>query len=206
VAFRLAIHDVRFVDLMVVQAGHLISAAQLLAEVLVGDQDSRSDAARRLREVDQEADRQAHTVLREMSGTFVVPFDRSDVYRVTWALRRGVARMDAVADEIVLFRIGEVPPGMSELVRLAIRAADLSSEAVRQLSRPVAMTDPWIELVRLSKQAGREHRRFVGEITATMADPASLIRMGCLAQSLRELSAAFDEIADALQTVAVKEA
>jgi uncharacterized protein Yka (UPF0111/DUF47 family) len=193
------------VDLLVTQADHLVSAAQLLAEVLIGDQASRTDAARRLQGVDQEADRHAHTVLRSMSGTFVVPFDRSDVYRVAWALRRGVSRTDAVADEIVLFRVEQVHPGVSELVRLAIRAANLSREAVRQLSRPVDMTDPWIELVRLAKQAGRERRRFLGEITEAVTDPADLVRMGCLAQSLRELFTAFDEIADALQSVAVKE-
>jgi uncharacterized protein Yka (UPF0111/DUF47 family) len=206
VAFRPTFHDVRFVDLMMVQADSLVQAGQLLAEVLVGDQSLREDAAGRLQGIDQTADRQAHAVLRAMAETFVVPFDRSDVYRVSWALRRGVARMDAVADEIVLFQVGEVPSGMSELVRLTIRSADITREAIQQLPRPAAMTDPWIELVRLSKQSGREHRRFIGEITTTVTDPASLVRWGCLAQGLRELSDSFDEIADALQTVAVKEA
>lgn len=205
-AFRLTSHDVRFVDLMVVQADHVVSAAQHLAEVLTGDQTSREEAANRLQTVDQDADVAAHAVLRSLSATFVTPFDRGDVYQIAWALRRCVARMDAVADEIVLFQLGELPSAVSELVRLAVRAADLSREAVRLLARPSAMTDPWIELMRLPKQAGREHRQLILATTTTITDPAVLVRMSCLAQGLRELGTAFETVADALQMVAVKEA
>ncbi|MEJ2579823.1 MAG: DUF47 family protein, partial [Kineosporiaceae bacterium] len=169
-AFRLTLHDVRFVDLLTDEAGHVVTAAQHLAEVLAGDQTSRVEAAQRLQAVDQEVDRAAHTVLRTLSATFVTPFDRADVYQVSWSLRRCVARMDAVADEIVLFQLGELPPGVSELVRLTVRAADVTREAVRSLARPEAITDPWIELVRFAKQAGRAHRQLLTSVTSTVTD------------------------------------
>lgn len=204
--FRLRWNDVRFGDLLVDQADHLVSGAQHLAEALGGDQSARLQAAQRLQEVDHKAEAASHAVLRALSAAFVTPFDRTDVYRVAWGMRRCVARMDAVADEIVLFQLGELPEGVTELVNLVARSSDVSREAVPALVRPRGLSDSWIELTRLAKQAGREHRRLLSQVTSLSTDVAVLVRLASLAQSLRRVVEAFEDLADALQTVAVKEA
>lgn len=204
-AFRLRPHDARFGDLLAELAGHLVMAAQLLAEVLGADHGTRVTGAHRLQDVDQAAEATAHAILRALSAAFVTPFDRADVYRVSWAMRTCALRMDAVADEIVRFHLGEVPAGVSELVQLVVRAADVTAEAVPRLARPRGLNDPWIELTRLGKQAGQAHRRLIADVTLTTVDPSSLVRLTAVAQSLRRVFDAFEDVAHALQTVAVKE-
>lgn len=204
--FRVRLTDVRFGDLLIDQAGHLVAAAQYLAEVMAGDQASRLQAAQRLQAQDQSAEAAAHAMLRALSATFVTPFDRVDVYRVSWAMRRCVARMDAAADEIVLFQLADLPDGVTELVKLVVRAADIAREVVPLLARPRRLSEPWIELTRLGKQAGREQRRLLAQITASTVDVAVLIRLVAVAHSLGSVVEAFEELADVLQTVAVKEA
>jgi hypothetical protein len=205
VAFRLRPHDARFGDLLAALSGHLGDGAQLLAEMLGGDPDEQQATAQRLLVVDQDAEAAAHAVLRALSAAFVTPFDRVDIYRVAWSMRMCTARMSAVADEIVLFEIAEPPPGVTDLVQLVVRAAEVTMQAVPRLGRPRLLVDPWIELTRLGKQAGQAHRRLLADITSTTKDPAELVRLTALAQSLLRVVNSFEEVAHAFQTVSVKE-
>ncbi|WP_158220499.1 DUF47 domain-containing protein [Kineosporia sp. A_224] len=204
-AFRLRPHDARFGDLLAALSGHLGDGAQLLAEMLGGDPDEQRATAQRLLDVDQDAEAAAHAVLRALSAAFVTPFDRVDIYRVAWSMRMCTARMSAVADEIVLFEIVEPPPGVTDLVQLVVRAAEVTMQAVPRLGRPRLLVDPWIELTRLGKQAGQAHRRLLADITSTAKEPAELVRLTALAQSLLRVVNSFEEVAHAFQTVSVKE-
>jgi uncharacterized protein Yka (UPF0111/DUF47 family) len=203
--FRVRCDEPRLCGLLVELAGHVVAGAQLLSEVLSVEQTARTDAVARLREVDHAAETASHAVLRGLSATFVTPFDRADVFRVTWALRTCLSRMDAAADEITLFRLSPVPTGVSELVLCAVRAADVTAQAVPRLPRAPSLADSWIELTRIGKQAAQAYRRLLAEVTAGSGDPANTIRMAAVAQSLHRVSEAFDNLAEALQTVAVKE-
>ena len=204
--FRVRRRDAQIGDLIAELGGYLVAGAQLLSEVLTAEEPAREPTSAQLREVDHVAEAAAHAVLRVLSAAYVTPFDRADVYRVTWALRSCVGRMDAAADEITLFRLGPVPPGVSELVLLVVRAADATARALPKLSRAGDLAETWIELSRLGKQSGQAHRRLLAEITSTPGpEPAALIRLVSVAQSLRRVVEAFEELANALQTVAVKE-
>lgn len=204
-AIRLRPHDARFGDLLAALSGHLGDGAQLLAEMLGGDPVEQQATAQRLLDVDQDAEAAAHAVLRALSAAFVTPFDRVDIYRVAWSMRMCTARMSAVADEIVLFEIGEPPAGVTDLVQLVVRAAEVTMQAVPRLGRPRLLVDPWIELTRLGKQAGQAHRRLLADVTSTAKEPAELVRLTALAQSLLRVVNSFEEVAHAFQTVSVKE-
>lgn len=204
-ALRLRPHDARFGDLLAALSGHLGDGAQHLAEMLGGDAEDRAATAARLLDVDQVAESAAHAVLRALAAAFVTPFDRVDIYRVAWSMRMCTARMAEVADEIALFDIAEPPPGVIDLVQLVVRAAEVTMQAVPRLGNPRLLVDPWIELTRLGKQAGQAHRRLLASITSTGGDPAQMLRMSALAQSLLRVVNAFEEVAHAFQTVSVKE-
>jgi len=203
--FRVRRGDAQLGDLLAELGGFLVAGAQLLSEVLSADPITRAPTADQLREVDHAAEASAHAVLRVLSATFVAPFDRADVYRVAWALRSCVGRMEAAADEITLFELSPVPDGVSELVFLVVRAADVTVQALPRLAHVADLGESWIDLSRIGKQAGQAHRRLLADVTASPRDPATLIRMVTVAQSLRRVVEAFEEVANALETVAVKE-
>jgi uncharacterized protein Yka (UPF0111/DUF47 family) len=205
VRLRLRPADARFGDLLAALAGNVVASAGMLSRLLGADREDRDRAAADLLVVDLEAENGVHAVLRALSASFVTPFAREDVYRVAWAMRQCTARIHAAAQEIVLFDLGEFPRGTADLVQHVSRAADVTAEAVPRLARPRTLADPWIELTRLGKQAGQAHRLLLAEITAGTADPAALARLTAVAQSLRRVAEAFEDVADALQLVAVKE-
>ncbi len=92
-------------------AGHLVTAAGGLAAVLSPDPEARAAAVHTVQESDRAAEAAAHAALRSLAASFVTPFDRADVFRVCWSLRRATARIDAVADTIDVLHVGELPPG-----------------------------------------------------------------------------------------------
>jgi uncharacterized protein len=187
------------------QAAELVAGAELLAESLDGDREVRAGVAQRLQEVDYRSEVAAHAVLRALTAAFVTPFDRADVYRVCWAMRTATARMDAVGDELFLFGLGDLPATTPQLVSVIVRCAEVNREAVARLAAPARLVDPWLELTRLGKQGGQVHRRLLAELSTVTTDPGLLIRHVSVAQSLRRVVEAFEDLADALQTVAVRE-
>jgi len=192
-------------DLLTQVAGHLAGAAQHLAAALDSDQDARTASVRGLQVSDQDAEAAAHAVLRGLAASFVTPFDRADVFRLCWALRRCAARIDAVGDTLEVLRIGELPVRTAELVQLVVRATEITAAGIPRLGDPGTLAGPWIELTVLGKQAGQVHRRLVLDVTSTISDPAQLARQLEIVEGLRRVVDAIEAIADALQTVVVTE-
>jgi hypothetical protein len=205
VPFRLRRDDARFGELLADLAARLAATAGLLAELLGATGSQLRDALPAVRAADQGADAAANAVLRALSAAFVTPFDRVDVYRVTWAMRVGVQRMVAAAEDVVEFELEDLPPAVTDLVALLSRAAEVAVEAVPRLQDPALLTDSAVELNRLGRQAREAQRRFVVAVSGEGADPALLVRRVALAQSLRRAVESFEDLAHALQTVAVKE-
>jgi len=205
VPFRLRRDDARFGEPLSELAARLCTTAGLLAQLLGASGPQVRDALPAVRAADQEAEGLTNAVLRALSTAFVTPFDRVDVYRVTWAMRVSVLRMAAAAEDVAEFELGDLPPVVTDLVALLIRAAEVTTDAVPRLRQPALLTDSAAELNRLGRQAREAQRRFVIEVSSDGAEPALLVRRVALGQSLRRAVESFEDLAHALQTVAVKE-
>ncbi len=203
--FRLRRDDARFGELIADVAARLGEAAGVLAQLLGASGPQLRDALPAVRAADQGADVAATAVLRALSSAFVTPFDRVDVYRVAWAMRTAVTRMTAAAEDVVEFELDDLPQVATDLVALLGRACEVAAEAVPRLQQPALLTDSAVELNRLARQARAAQRQFVMTVSRDDADAALLVRRVGLAQSLRRAVESFEELAEALQTVAVKE-
>ena len=71
----------------------------------------------------------------------------------------------------------------------------------------LTFSDGNVDVVVLPEAGARIHRlrAFGHDVLRTPADPAEMIRLVAVAQSLRRVVEAFEEVADAVQTVAVRE-
>ena len=203
--FRLRRDDARFGELLADLAARLAATAGLLAELLGVSGPQLRTALPAVRAADQGADAALNAVLRALSAALVTPFDRVDVYRVAWSMRVGVLRMAAAAEDVVEFELDDLPPAVTDLVALLSRAGEVAVEAVPRLQNPAQLTDSAVELDRLGRQAREAQRHFVVAVSADGDDAALLVRRVALAQSLRRAVESFEDLAHALQTVAVKE-
>ncbi|BDZ41523.1 phosphate transport regulator [Paraoerskovia sediminicola] len=202
---RLTPRDTSFFDLLGVTAGHLVTGAQLLAELLGADRPGRKAIAKQLGEVEHAADESTHAIMRRLNQTFVTPFDRDDIYALASALDDCMDDMEEAADLIVLYKVDELPARVSDQVQVLGRAAELTAEAMPRLRAMDGLQDYWIEVNRLENQADKIHRKLIAQLFDEISDPILLMKLKEIVEVLEHAADAFERVANMVETIALKE-
>lgn len=208
---RLTPRDGAFVDLFTMSAGHLVTGADLLAQLVGAEPADRAPLAELLGAAEHDGDEARHAILRRATQSFVTPFDREDVYALASALDDCMDRMHAAGDLIVLHRVETLPRQVAAQVAVLQRAAELTLEAMPRLRTMTGLEDYWIEVNRLENEAGRTHRALVAELLGDprcAASPAALLEMMRVKGVVEELEAAadaFEHVAHTVEAIVLKD-
>ncbi|SDT73018.1 DUF47 domain-containing protein [Jiangella sp. DSM 45060] len=201
---RFSPRDNAFFDLFEADARNLRDGVRLLSEALASDAD-RADLAVRLKEVEHQGDEHTHDIIRRVNSTFVTPFDREDIYRLSSALDDVLDDVDAALDLMVLYRVGELPSGVGDLVDVLARAAELTAEAMPRLRTPSELTDYWIEVNRLENQADQDYRRLLARIFSGEYDALTVHKLKDVVDTLESAVDGFETVANIVEQIAIKE-
>lgn len=204
--WRLTPRDESFFELFAVQAGHLVDGATLLAELLGQDRAGRQVVVQRLRDAEHEADETTHEVMRRLTSALVTPFDRQDIYALASGLDECMDRMEAAGDLIVLYRLGELPPGVADQVAVLQRQAELTAAAMPRLGALKDLAEYWVEINRLENQADRTYRALLAELFDGSPDAVQLLKLREVVGALEAAVDSFEAVAHTVETIAVKEA
>lgn len=201
---RLTPRDNTFYDEFAAAATNLVSGAVLLREALAPGADRPSVAAR-LRDLEHDSDEITHGVMRKLNSTFVTPFDREDIYRLASGLDDVMDHMEAAADLVVLYELGEVLPENLAVIEVIHNAATVTAEAMPRLSGMKALEDYWIEVNRLENEADQLYRRTVAKLFSGQYDALSALKLKDLADELEAAADALEDVADTVETIALKD-
>src|ERR687896_1784339 len=133
-AFRLTPHERGFYPLFTRAAENIVRAADDLAALVAALPAERDAFAKRVKDAEHAGDEVTHEILVKLNSTFVTPFDREDIYRLTSSLDDVLDALEEAADRIVLYRLGELPAGGKTQVDVLQRAAAATAEAMPQLA------------------------------------------------------------------------
>jgi len=205
VRLRLTPRDTTFFDLFADSAQHLVTGANLLAEMLGADRATRKEIGKRIAEAEHLADEATHTIMRRLNQTFVTPFDRDDIYNLASSLDDCMDFMDEAADLIVLYKLDELPARVADQVQVLQRAAELTADAMPRLRSMSELPEYWIEINRLENQADKAHRKLLAQLFDEITDPIHLMKLKEVVEKLEEAADAFEKVANTVETIAVKE-
>jgi len=205
VRLRLTPRDTTFFDLFADSAQHLVTGANLLAEMLGADRAARKEIGKRIAEAEHLADEATHTIMRRLNQTFVTPFDRDDIYNLASSLDDCMDFMDEAADLIVLYKLDELPARVADQVQVLQRAAELTADAMPRLRSMSELPEYWIEINRLENQADKAHRKLLAQLFDEITDPIHLMKLKEVVEKLEEAADAFEKVANTVETIAVKE-
>jgi hypothetical protein len=206
VRLRLTPRDTTFFDLFAASAQHLVTGANLLAEMLGADRSGRKDVAKRMAEAEHQADDSTHEIMRRLNQTFVTPFDRDDIYTLASALDDCMDFMEEVTDLVVLYRIEVLPPRVADQVQVLQRAAELTAEAMPRLrSMDDSLAEHWVEVNRLENQADKAHRKLLAQLFDDVRDPIELMKLKEVVEKLEDAADAFERVANTVETIVLKE-
>ena len=196
--------DTSFYDLFSESAHHLVTGAELLAEML-GEAADHEDVARRMREAEHNADETTHALIRKVNSTFVTPFDREDIYALGSGLDDVMDMMDEVVDLILLYEVKVMPPELSTQVEVLQRCAELTAAAMPNLQSMQSLEEYWIEINRLENAGDRNHRRTLAKLFSGEYKTIEVLKLKDIVESLEEAIDAFEKVANIVEQIAVKE-
>ena len=202
---RLTPRENSYYDLFAAQAQHLVTGANLLAEMLGADRPARKEIGKRFAEAEHQADEATHTIMRQLNKTFITPFDRDDIYTLAAGLDDCMDLMEEAADLVVLYKIDWLPPRVADQVQALQRAAELTAEAMPRLRSMSSLSEYWVEVNRLENQADKAHRKLLAQMFEEISDPILLMKLKEIVERLEDAADAFERVANTVETIAVKE-
>jgi predicted phosphate transport protein (TIGR00153 family) len=205
VRFSLSPKDNSFYELFSDQSKHLVKGSALLTQVLGADTAAREDLARQMKDAEHAADESTHEIMRKVNSSFITPFDREDIYSLASNLDDCMDLMEAAVDLIVLYRIGELPSGIASQVEVLARMSELTAEAMPRLRSMSDLQEYWIEINRLENQADQVYRRLLAELFNNGADAITVLKLKEVIDELEAAADAFEKVAHAVESIAVKE-
>jgi predicted phosphate transport protein (TIGR00153 family) len=206
VRLRLTPRDTSFYDQFAASARNIVDAAEVLAQIVETRSVSERGALnQRMRDIEHANDEVTHEVMRKLNSTFVTPFDREDIYRLTAQLDDVVDYMEAAADLVLLYELDELPESTREVVQVLCKAAHATADAMPRLQGMKGLEEYWIEVNRLENEADQLYRRTVAKLFNGQYDALMAIKLKDLADQVEAAADALEDVADTVETIALKE-
>ncbi len=198
-----------FFDLLTNQASHLVTGVGLLAQILGSSPQERVALRDQLHEVEHAADGVNHQIIQQINQSFVTPFDREDMGALAASMDDCMDLMDEAGDLFVLYGLHELPEQVMSLldaqVDVLIRCAEQTRASIPNLKSPLDLRDYWVEINRLENEGDRAYRITLTALFESGLDPVTIIKLKDVIEVLEKCSDAFEDLANGIETIAVKE-
>lgn len=198
-----------FFDLLTMQSKKIVSGMELLTQVVHSEAKDREKARDHLHDVEHEADEINHNIVRKMNQTFVTPLDREDLGFLASRLDDCMDLIDEAGDLFVLYKVDDIPEPVYELLirqmDVLTDCANLTAENMPRLKRPAELHDYWVEINRLENQGDKAYRKTLKTLFDSGLDPVTIIKLKDIVEALEECTDAFEDLANTIESIAVKE-
>ena len=193
-----------FFQLYTGAARNAVAIAAALVELLERFPDGMDERLRDIKELEHEGDRMRHELVDLLNRTFVTPFDRDDMYRLSGVLDDICDHVDEAAGYVGGYAIDRVHAPALEQARLIQRAASKLAEAVELLEGFRDSRRQLIELRELEDEGDRIARAAIAELFREGGDALDVIRWKDIHEQLEEAVDACENAADVLEAILVK--
>jgi predicted phosphate transport protein (TIGR00153 family) len=193
-----------FFDLYNRAAANNVAIAKLLVRLLEQFPNDRDTLAGAIKDAEHEGDRVTLEVVDLLNRTFVTPFDRDDMYRLSSALDDICDHIDEAAGNILGYGVTEIRAKAFEQAHVIERAATKLHEAIGKLQGFNDSSNELIELRELEDEGDLLNRSAIAELFASNEDAVSIIRWKDIHEQLEEAVDACENAADVLEAILVK--
>lgn len=201
---RLTPKNNSFYDLFCQAANNNVEGAKLLARVCASGVDRRALTAP-IRDLEHKGDDITHEVINRLNATFVTPFDREDIYKLTGELDDVMDLIEATADLLTLYGIEELPEETLLAVDILVRACEAAALAMPKLKSMKGLNEHWIEIDRLENEADQLYRKTVARLFDGSYDALTVMKLKDVADQIEAAVDAIEDLSDTLETIVVKE-
>ena len=163
--------------------------------------------AKRIKDVEHEADLITHETVAKLNKTFVTPFDREDIHGLICSLDNILDHVEAAADKLSLYRINEIKPDATLLTDILLRAVQEVQKTVvqlRHLKGGNSVLQHCIEINRLENEGDFVYRSAIAKLFEKGDDTLDILKWKEVYESIENAIDSCEDVANVIEGVALK--
>ena len=163
--------------------------------------------AKRIKDVEHEADLITHETVAKLNKTFVTPFDREDIHGLICSLDNILDHVEAAADKLSLYRINEIKPDATLLTDILLRAVQEVQKTVvrlRHLKGGDSILQHCIEINRLENEGDFVYRSAIAKLFEKGDDTLEVLKWKEVYESIENAIDSCEDVANVIEGVALK--
>jgi predicted phosphate transport protein (TIGR00153 family) len=196
--------DDKFYASFVKQAELISQAAHVLMDGVRIGNSRLAGAATEISILERRGDEIIHSIFTRLNQTFITPLDPEDIHNLSSALDDVLDGIEDTAHRLVSYGIDPVPRDMVELAGIVNSCASSAQRAFEALEHKGPFLEHCIEINRLENEADLISRSAVADLFQKQKDPITLIKLKEVYEFFENTIDRFEDVADVLQNVAVK--
>jgi predicted phosphate transport protein (TIGR00153 family) len=201
---RLFPREEKFYEFFLTQAKIILDASCLLVEGVEAGNSALASAAAKIKTMEQRGDEVIHEIYTRLNQTFITPLDPEDIHSLSSHLDDVLDGIEDAAYRMVAYRVEPIPHMVVEVCKIVYSCAQALEGAFQALSAKKPVLPYCIEVNRLEEVADQLVRDAVSELFRSESDPITLLKLKEIYEFLEQTTDKCEDVADALQNVAVK--
>ncbi len=192
-------------DLFTSLAERIAVGARMSVEMINGVAEDRKAQAKRIGEIESEADDLLGQIIRRIDDMFVTPYDRGDLQELANNLDDAMDEIEEATDLIVLHDVKDFPDGLIELVDAVRRLAELTASSMPRLKNLKELDHYYAEADRIETEGDRLHRRITTMLFSGNYDAMTILRINPVIDAFEESLDEMARVARIIRSIALKE-
>jgi uncharacterized protein len=196
--------DEKFYALFLKQVEIISQAARVLFEGLRIGNSRLAGAATEISVLESRGDEVIHAIFTLLNQTFITPIDPEDIHNLSSALDNVLDGIEDTAHCLVSYEINPIPHEMLELAGTVNDCAMAAKKAFEALAANGHIMAHCIEINRLENEGDLISRSAIADLFRKQKDPITLIKLKEVYEFFENTIDRFEDVADVLQNVVVK--
>jgi len=205
---RLLPRETSFFDYFDKHAALTVAGAKAL-QSLVSSGANLGPKAKRIKEIEHEADVITHQCIEALHTTFITPIERSDVHQLISRMDDVVDFIEAAADRLVLYELETMTDEVKDMSDTLVRATlevEQAVRALRDMSNAERIRQLCVEVNRLENEADAVLRNALAKLFRTEQNAITVIKWKEIYELIEEATDRCEDIANTIEGVVLENA
>jgi predicted phosphate transport protein (TIGR00153 family) len=197
-----------FFDQFSKHAALSVEGAKLLQALLVDLHDVEAQA-KRIKQVEHDADVIAHQTLEMLHLSFITPIDRGDIHRIVSRLDDILDYIEAASQRLWLYEIKEATPEAKEMSRvlcLSTEAVKVTVDQLRNMKKPQRIRAACVEINRLENECDTLLRLATARLFREERDAVMVLKWKEIYENLEDATDRCEDVANVIEGVVIENA
>ncbi len=200
--------DKKFFTLFDEQAANLVLIAKALNELVnTTNPERQKELEKEIERMEHVLDQCAHKIFLELGKTFITPFDREDIHRLTSSIDEIADYIHGASKRIGMYKIEKSTPTMIKMAELILQSTEELQKAInelRNLKNLRNITDACVRLNSIENHADDLYDAAVADLFDNEKDAIKLIKMKEVYSALETATDMAEDAANVLESIIVK--